>query len=220
MQAFWDAGGDDTLNFGNQVLGATIDLRQGRVSTLNGVAYSLLIPFGVQIENARGTRNNDIMFGNETRNLLFGNESNDRLVGNGGEDVLRGGAGGDTYLWALGDGTDTIREESSGGRDFLEIQDPTGRLSALQDDMTFRRFGRDLRIDIAFDRGETVGSILIKDMSWGGSRVETLRFNDANGQQIGTNIDLNSVFVQATDVRTRFQLTNNQTQFGFIAVPV
>lgn len=220
MQTLWDAGGDDTLNFSNQVLGGTMDLREGRLTSLNGVDNALVIAFGTVIENARGSKDGDVMFGNEIRNLLFGNEGNDRLVGNGGEDVLRGGAGNDTYVWSLGDGTDTIREESFGGREIIEVSDPTGRLNALENDFTFRRFGRDLRIDIAFDRLETVGSLLIKDMEYGGSRVETLRFVDGDGNQIGNEIDLNSVFVQSSDVRKRFQLTGNQTQFGFIAVPV
>ncbi|MFN9753744.1 MAG: M10 family metallopeptidase [Planctomycetota bacterium] len=220
LQALWDAGGDDTLNYGNQVLPASIDLREGRRSSLNGVANALLLPYGSVIENARGSRSNDVITGNQLRNLLFGNEGNDRLIGNGGEDVLRGGAGNDTYFWSRGDGNDVVREETQSGREIIEIADPFGQLNALQDDFTFRRFGRDLRIDIAFDRGEALGSVVVKDMAWGGSRVETLRFVDSAGNRIGNDIDLNSIFVQSTDVRQRFQLSSSQTQFGFIATPV
>ena len=197
-----------------------IDLRQGRPNSLNGVDHALTIAFGTVIENARGSRGNDSITGNEIKNLLFGNEGNDRFNGRGGDDVLRGGAGSDTYVWDLGGNTDTIREESLGGRDIIEIHDPFSRANVLQDDLTFRRFGRDLRIDLSFDNAESLGSLIIKDMQWGGSRVETLKFFDSTGNQIGTNIDLNSVFVQATDVRTAFKLSNIQTQFGFIAVPV
>jgi hypothetical protein len=220
QQVLWDAAGDDTLNMGNQTRGGVIDLREGRFSALNGVANSLMIPFGTVIENARGTRDSDTLLGNDVRNLLFGNEGNDRLVGNGGEDVLRGGSGNDTYVWSLGDGTDIIREETSGGREVIEISDPLGRLNALEDDFIFRRFGRDLRIDISFDRGENIGAMVIKDMAWGGSRVETLRFVDSDGNRIGNDIDLNSIFVQSTDVKRQFQLSSSQTQFGFIAIPV
>ncbi|MFM7739368.1 MAG: hypothetical protein ACKO9H_08190, partial [Planctomycetota bacterium] len=67
---------------------------------------------------------------------------------------------------------------------------------------------------------ESLGSVVIKDMAWGGSRVETLRFVDSQGNKIGNDIDLNSVFVQSTDVARRFQVTNSQTQFGYIATPV
>jgi Ca2+-binding RTX toxin-like protein len=205
---------------GNQTRGGIIDLREGRLSSLNGVADSLWVPYGCVIENARGTRDSDTMFGNEIRNLLFGNEGNDRFVGNGGDDVLRGGIGNDTYVWSMGDGNDVVREESNGGREIIEISDPIGRLNALEDDFIFRKFGRDLRIDMTFNQGESLGSVVIKDMAWGGSRVETLRFVDSQGNKIGNDIDLNSVFVQSTDVAKRFQVTNSQTQFGYIATPV
>jgi hypothetical protein len=220
MQALWDGGGEDTINMGNQTRGGIIDLREGRLSSLNGVADSLWVPYGCVIENARGTRDSDTMFGNEIRNLLFGNEGNDRFVGNGGDDVLRGGIGNDTYVWSMGDGNDVVREESNGGREIIEISDPIGRLNALEDDFIFRKFGRDLRIDMTFNQGESLGSVVIKDMAWGGSRVETLRFVDSQGNKIGNDIDLNSVFVQSTDVAKRFQVTNSQTQFGYIATPV
>jgi hypothetical protein len=62
--------------------------------------------------------------------------------------------------------------------------------------------------------------MVIKDMAWGGSRVETLRFVDSDGNRIGNDIDLNSIFVQSTDVKRQFQLSSSQTQFGFIAIPV
>ncbi|HMP78260.1 MAG TPA: M10 family metallopeptidase C-terminal domain-containing protein [Pirellulaceae bacterium] len=220
VQFIWDGGGIDTLNYSNQVANALIDLRQGRFSSKNGLQFAVLIPFGTEIENARGGRGDDVIIGNELRNLLFGNEGNDTLIGGPGNDVLRGGPGNDTYVWFYGDGNDTIREEQSGGRDVIEIRDPTGQLNDLADDFVFRRLGRDLRIDLTFNRGEPVGSITIVDQQWGGSRVETLRMFGQNGQQIGVDIDLDSIFVASTSDRQRFKVTNFQTQFGFIAVPV
>ena len=41
-----------------------------------------------------------------------------------------------------------------------------------------------------------------------------------NGEQIAEDVDLNSIFVQADSSPQRFRLTNQQTQYGFIAVPV
>jgi Ca2+-binding RTX toxin-like protein len=172
------------------------------------------------IENARGTRDSDTLFGNEIRNLLFGNEGNDRIIGNGGDDVSRGGLGNDTYVWSLGDGSDVVREELSGGVEVIEISDPVGRLNSLADDFSFRRFGSDLRIDMTFNQGESLGSVVIKDMGLEGSRVETLRFVDSDGVKIGNDVDVNSIFVQSNDVARRFQVTNSQTQFGYIATPV
>ena len=219
LQALWDAGGIDTINLTNQAQDNVIDLHEGARSSLNGVANSLLIAYGTTIENARGGFGNDTLQGNEIRNLLFGNQGNDTLEGNGGNDVLRGGEGNDTYVWRLGDGRDTIREEQKGGVDVLEIHEGT-QLDLLEDDLAFRRLGRDLRIDLTLNQREAHGSIIIKDMAWGASGVETLRLFDGDGRQIGEDIDLRSVFVQTETRRQRFRVTSQEGQFGFIAVPV
>jgi len=194
------------------------DIRQGQYSYLNGNAH-LLIPFGVDIENVRGGANNDTLTGNGLPNLLFGNNGNDILVGQGGNDYLRGGAGNDTYRWSPGDGYDTIDEEGLAGRDVIEIHDFAGSLDTLEDDLVFRKLGNDMRIDLAFNRSETLGSITIKNQSWGGFRMETLRMYDATGTQVGKDVDLTSIMAQVGSDATRFKLTTIPTLFGFIAVP-
>ena len=141
------------------------------------------------------------------------------LEGDGGIDTLRGGAGRDTYIWRTGDGRDLIDEQTQAGVDSIHIFDGTA-LNSLEDDLVFRRFGRDLRIDLRFDQGPAQGSITIRDQQFGGSRVETLRLFNANGTQIGQDIDLNSIFVQADTTATFFRLSDQQTNRGFIAVPV
>lgn len=219
MEAIWDAGGIDTINLTNQVQDNVIDLHEGARSSSNGVANSILIAYDVTIENARGGFGNDLIIGNEIRNLLFGNSGDDTLEGNSGNDVLRGGEGNDTYVWRLGDGRDTIREEQKGGIDVIEIHEAT-QLDLLEDDFVFRRFGRDLRIDLTLNQGEAQGSVVIKDMAWGGSGVETLRLFGAGGSQIGEDIDLRSIFNQADTTAQRFRLTTQETTYGFIAVPV
>ncbi|MEZ6092854.1 MAG: M10 family metallopeptidase C-terminal domain-containing protein [Pirellulaceae bacterium] len=224
-QILWDAGGIDTLNFANQFLNNNIDLREGRWSSLNGVDNSLMIAYDTIIENARGGRGNDIIQGNQVRNLLFGQIGNDRLIGDGGNDVLRGMQGDDTYVWQTGDGIDRIREDQLGGIDAIEITDLTGNFDSLENDLTFTRVGadrgfRDLRIDLTINRGASQGSIFITDQAWGGSRVETLRFMDSDGNQIGNDIDLESIYTGATNLKQQFRVTEFETSFGFIAVPV
>ena len=219
LQTLWDAGGTDTINMTSQVADNFIDLHEGARSSLNGVANSLLIAYGCTIENARGGYGNDELRGNSLRNLLFGNQGNDILEGKGGNDVLRGGANDDTYVWNLGDGRDTIREEQKAGLDSIHIHDGTV-LNSLEDDFVFRRFGRDLRIDLRLDQGPGQGTMTVKDMEWGGSQVETLRLYDGDGEQIGNDIDLKSIFVQAGTTSQRFRVTDNYGEYGFIAVPV
>ena len=218
LETIYDGGGRDTINLTNSVVSETIDLNQGAFSTVNGIPNSIAIALGTEIENARGGGGADTLIGNSGRNLLFGNGGDDILEGGGGNDVLRGGAGDDTYIWRTGDGRDRIDEQQLGGRDAIHIFDDTA-LNSLENDFVFRRFGRDLRIDLRFDRNEAQGTILVKDQQFAGSRIETLRLFTADGEQIGQDIDLDSIFQQADTSAQFFRLTNQQTQNGFIAVP-
>jgi len=113
QQSIYDSGGIDTINLTRHTVDTKIDLREGQRSTLEssaGVAVenSILIPYGVLIENARSGSGDDDVGGNETSNTLFTNDGNDTLTGRGGNDVLRGGDGADRYIWNLGDGRDTV----------------------------------------------------------------------------------------------------------------
>ena len=188
-------------------------MRQGAWSTINGVPISLLTSYGTVIENARGGSGNDTIQGNEIRNFLIGNDGNDLIRGGGGNDVLRGNAGDDTYIWDLGDGRDVIQEEAGGGIDVLEIQDPTGALDLLQDDLTFRRLGDNLRIDLTFDQQAGQGTVTIQNFADPNSQVEILRLQDSMGNQIGGDIDLIDIFNQSTSVATQFELTGLQNFF-------
>ena len=227
----YDAGGNDTLNYTLHVADETIDLRQGQFSSINGVPQSLRLSYGTIIENARGGSGDDDIRGNETVNFLIGNEGDDVLRGGGGNDVLRGGEGDDTFVWSLGDGRDLIQEQGAGGLDTLQIFDPSGSVSSLDDDLTFRRFGNDLRIDFTLNQGEGQGTVTIQDFGDEESRVEFLTIHNSSGTQIGNAVDLQSIFDQATTLAQRFtvgteladtlpttQGANNENAFAAIAV--
>ena len=200
----YDAGGQDALNYSLHVADETIDLRQGTFSTVNGVPQSLRISYETVIENARGGSGDDNIRGNEISNFLFGNDGDDVLRGGGDNDVLRGGTGNDTYVWTLGDGRDFVQEFNNGGVDTLAVFDASGSLSALEDDLTFRRFGNDLRIDFTFNQGGGQGTVTIDDFGDEGSRVELLTIHNAAGVQIGEAIDLQSIFEQSTTLSQQF----------------
>ncbi len=218
LVSLMDSGGRDTLNFTRHAVDETINLAEGTYSSLFGTARSLLVPYGVEIENARGGRGSDTITGNDSRNLIWGNGGEDRINGMGGSDLLRGGEGNDTYVWNLGGGYDMIDEDRSGSTDVLEIHSNYA-IDKLENDLTFIKLGNSLRINLTFNRGQGQGSIFVRNMGWGGSRVETLRlFN--NGTQVEEDIDLNSVFLQANNQPGLFKVSNQQTQFGFIATPV
>ncbi len=218
LTTLYDAGGLDTINMTSSNADEFISLQQGAFSSIDGNPFNVAISYGTVIENARGGSGSDTIVGNSSRNLLFGNNGDDTLEGDGGNDVLRGGARSDTYIWRTGDGRDFIDEQNLGGMDAIHIFDGTA-LSSLQNDLVFRKFGQNLRIDLRFDRREGQGSVVVKNQGLGGSRVETLRLFNAAGDQIGQDIDLFSIYQQATTKAQFFRVTGQETERGFIAVP-
>ena len=220
LQTLWDGGGTDTLNYSNQVISARIDLRNGRTSSLNGQEFALRIAYGANIENARGSQASDEITGNQTRNRLFGNAGNDDLIGLGGNDILLGGAGDDTYIFNSGDGNDIIREAGSDGIDVLQINDFTGDLDSLENDFIARVIGGNLRLDLTLNGEQAQGSVIIEDFGNSSSEVEILRLFGQDGEQVGEDIELSSVFLQSDAQARRFQVTDFFGTHGFLAAPV
>ncbi|MFC0169023.1 DUF4214 domain-containing protein [Pseudoduganella danionis] len=92
-----DDGGTDSIDASAATLGVQINLTPGSLSSIGltpgGVAAvnNLAIAADSWIEQAIGSRYDDVLIGNERDNLL---------QGNGGNDVIDGGAGQDTVLFA------------------------------------------------------------------------------------------------------------------------
>ncbi len=220
FRTIWDAGGNDTFDLDNQTLSMTADLREGRYSSIGGVTENVAIAYGAIIENLNAGIGDDTLFGNSVSNVIRGNDGDDRIAGLAGNDFLFGGGGNDRYDYTLGDGFDAIDEETAGGRDTLTIKG-FGTFDSFTEDLSFRVINsRDLDIQLTIDGGPTQGGIIIKDMSWGGSRVETLRIQEADGSSIGPRIDLRSIFVYSTTALQKFSATEFTSQFGTLAVPV
>lgn len=220
FQTIWDAGGNDTLDLSNQTSTVVGDIREGRYSSIGGEQDSVAIAYGTQIENLFGGLGNDTLFGNALANVIRGNSGADEITGFSGNDFMYGGAGNDRYEYILGDGFDTINEETKGGRDTLTIQG-FGDFDSFTDDLSFRIVnGRDLDIQLTIDGGESQGGIVLKDMAWGGSRVETLRLRGELGSPMGPSLDLRSIFVYSTTALQQFAATEFTSEFGTLAVPV
>ncbi|HMO15813.1 MAG TPA: M10 family metallopeptidase C-terminal domain-containing protein [Pirellulaceae bacterium] len=219
FMSIWDSGGYDTINRTQDTIGAVIDLRQGRYSSVGGEPLNMVINYGVEIEAARGGSGSDILIGNELDNRLFGNGGNDTLRGHGGLDALFGGAGNDVYQWGVGDDFNIINEQNSGGIDVIEAISYAG-LNHFTEDIVFRRDGNDLIINFSLNYGPSQGGFRIKDQGTAGSRIETFRMVDLAGEQMGPSVDLTSVWLNATSVNRRFMVTSTVGAFGNIALPV
>ena len=117
----WDSGGDadkDTIDMsGYTGTGkGTIDLREG--FDASGTQYYssvgntfLYLAYGAKIENAIGTKNDDLITGNDAKNELQAGDGKDTLYGGANDDTLVGGADSATTK------KDTLYGE--GGNDLL-----------------------------------------------------------------------------------------------------
>lgn len=102
-QTIDDAGGRDIIVYYGS-LNCTIDLRQGKFSTLSapinfsdGTSTRSTVCIGPNtvIENATGGSGHDKLIGNSAGNILKGGAGNDTLYGSSGIDYLSGGPGND-----------------------------------------------------------------------------------------------------------------------------
>lgn len=117
IETIWDGGGNDTIDFSNQIRNATINLHAGTFSSLGPDLYigvsdslrqqleargdiygidNLAIAYGTVIENALGGSGSDLLIGNDVANLLAGGGGADTLQGEAGDDTLIGGLGDDS----------------------------------------------------------------------------------------------------------------------------
>ena len=117
----YGAGGIDTLDGGagidyadylNAAAAVTVDLSIGQTIDDGDGASDIL----VNIENIRGSGNNDAINGDLNANRLLGEGGDDTLFGAAGNDILEGGAGDDTLDG--GDGDDTLLG-GAGGDTFI-----------------------------------------------------------------------------------------------------
>ncbi len=96
-----------------------------RSSSAGGVGGSDIIYGGAGNDRIGGKGGNDILFGEEGDDRLWGDAGDDILFGGAGNDVLTGddnsgGKGSDTFVFAVGEGTDTITDFQV-GIDFIGL---------------------------------------------------------------------------------------------------
>jgi Ca2+-binding RTX toxin-like protein len=130
-KVIWDGGGHDLIDASGATKGVTLWLEHGNWSHVGEKSGSFLSSGQVwlghfsTIEDARGSRHADRIFGNAQPNSLSGGAGNDRLLGSGGADRLLGNDGADSLdggrggdLLSGGAGSDRI-EGGADGKDRL-----------------------------------------------------------------------------------------------------
>ena len=120
----------DNVGTGGDAAAVTINLGSADVAiTNNGEAEAADLVRG--IENAIGSGAGDTLTGNMGANMLsggggadviVGGAGNDTIVGGKGDDAtLTGGMGADTFVFAIGDGADTITDFSANQGDKIDL---------------------------------------------------------------------------------------------------
>ena len=207
--------GDDTLNGGadndylfgydgNDTLNGGADN-----DTLYGGRGEDTLSGGLGTDNLKGDSGNDYLYGNEGNDILDGGSGtdyldggsgNDYLDGGDGDDTLRGGGGtndtltgwkgSDTYLFGLGEGDTTIRNNDSlsNSVDVLRFDDG---ISAS--DITVSRNNTNLLMTIG-----STGEVITLKYFFGSSREEIDKVEFSDGT-VWTTDDLKSYSLGATD---------------------
>jgi Ca2+-binding RTX toxin-like protein len=88
--------------------------------TIKGNAKANTIYGGSGVNTIYGNAGNDKLYGYAGNDTLSGGDGNDTLYGGAGTDALTGGTGKDTFVYANGDGSDTIKDYAA-GQDTLYI---------------------------------------------------------------------------------------------------
>jgi Ca2+-binding RTX toxin-like protein len=161
-----------------------------------------------------GGEGNDTLNGGNDNDTLYGKDDDDTLIGGGGLDALYGGEGNDTlsggsgygddlyggngndvYLFSKGDQFIRIHNEG-GGQDTLRFVD------ALSEDITIRKYGNDLLINVITSPGiinirsyfsgsdYQVNTIEFSDgESWNASKIEEQLLVGADGDDVINGYD-------------------------------
>ncbi|WP_249141166.1 Ig-like domain-containing protein, partial [Bradyrhizobium manausense] len=119
--------GNTRIAFYNALDGVTVDLAAGNS---HGTAAGDLAGVGTDtftgVNAVRGSAFADVILGDANANTLDGRDGNDRIAGRGGADTLTGGNGADTFVYADGDGADTITDFDRTQGDTIDLTGLSG----------------------------------------------------------------------------------------------
>ncbi len=96
--------GIDSVSYYGLSVGVAVDLRLTSAQNTGGGGIDTI----QGVEGVWGSNQNDTIIGNSAANILHGELGNDVLQGGLGDDILEGSTGADAYVFAAGDGNDTI----------------------------------------------------------------------------------------------------------------
>ena len=102
--------GDDTANYTGTEEGITVSLADGQAVNDGDEGTDSL----KEIENIIGSAHADNITGDDNANTLQGQDGDDTIASGKGDDTLTGGTGTDLFIFAPGDGNNTITDYTAG----------------------------------------------------------------------------------------------------------
>jgi len=180
---YWSEIARTLLDYSTE-FGATTAVMQTAIDTAVGSAAKVN-PLGVW--RIQGGVGNDTLLGNSGYGYLDGKEGDDTLRGGKGNDTIFGGSGNDTYMYAKGDGNDSIID-IGGNADKLILE------NIVRTDVTFTRevseeYSSYLDVKLAIAGG---GFILLVPQSVGGN-IELIQFADGSTMTAQQIIDVSPI---------------------------
>jgi Ca2+-binding RTX toxin-like protein len=152
-------------------------------------------------DSLSGGAGDDMLDGGTGDDRLAGGDGNDRLTGGTGNDYLTGDAGNDTYVFARGDGRDTIYNYDTG----------VGRVDSLEfaagiaaSDVVATRVGDDLSLQINGSDDRVYVQQYFRDEGAGAFRLDAIRFADGTVWNVDAVKALVQVGTDGNDILTGY----------------
>ncbi|WP_258161633.1 hypothetical protein [Rhizobium sp. TH2] len=132
--------------------------------TVKGNAFGNEILGAARNDLIHGMAGNDGLIGLAGNDRLFGDDGNDVLTGGIGNDLLTGGRGIDTFVFATGDGADTVMDFIAKGRAH-EIIDLTAVDSVASfEDLSLEQVGKNVVLDLGDGDTMTLKNVALANL--------------------------------------------------------
>jgi len=152
-------------------------------------------------DSLAGGAGNDVMFGGAGDDRQAGGDGNDRLTGGTGNDYLTGDAGNDTYVFARGDGRDTIYNYDTGAGRVDSLEFAAGIAAS---DVVATRVGDDLSLQISGSDDRVYVQQYFRDEGVGAFRLDAIRFADGTVWNVDAVKALVQVGTDGNDILTGY----------------
>ncbi|PBC18690.1 calcium-binding protein, partial [Mesorhizobium sp. WSM4311] len=194
FEEYYDQG-IDKIVFGDGTIWTRAALRTAFLAQSSTSGNDVITGFAV----------NDTINAGDGNDQVFAGDGADTLTGGKGADSLYGGAGNDTYIYARGDGNDTIQEDSGGG-----AGDQLTLTGINPSDVTLVRDGANASLVIA-ESAPGAGD--------GGSILLKANFDEDNGQGVDKIVFADGTIWTRAELRAMYlaqvSTAGNDTITGF-----